>query len=307
MWYHAAATYDGTTVAALCERRRSTSKAPPSVRTPRSDSIQHAAIGSALNSTGVANGFFAGVIDEARIWNVARSGADIAATMGSAVASAPNLVGRWGLNEGAGDVATDDAGVANDGTLNGSPAWVDGTPFAPTPLAGNHGVTFNGSSDYVTFGQAPGLGTATFTIETWFKRTGAGVGTSTGAFTGTQAIPLVTKGRGEADGSNLDSNYFLGIHSTTGTLIADFESMASGANAPIEGTTPIAISATEWHHAAATYDGTTFNLYLDGELEATSGARRQPRTALRQHPARWPGHGNDLHWRPGRLLCRRAR
>ena len=56
---------------------------------------------------------------------------------------------------------------------------------------------------------------------------------------------------------------------TTGTLIADFESMASGANAPIEGTTPIAINATVWHHAAATYDGTTFNLYLDGELEAT--------------------------------------
>jgi len=46
--------------------------------TPRSDSIQHAAIGTALNSTGSVTsgqtaGFFDGVIDEARVWNYART------------------------------------------------------------------------------------------------------------------------------------------------------------------------------------------------------------------------------------------
>src|SRR6266508_5301510 len=71
-------------------------------------------------------------------------------------------------------------------------------------------LQFNGSSQYVTFGAAPGLGAATFTLETWFQRTGAGVGTSTGSG-GITAIPLVTKGRAEAEGSNVDMNYFLGI------------------------------------------------------------------------------------------------
>ena len=41
--------------------------------TPRFDSIQHFGLGTAMNSTGVAAGFFDGVIDEARVWNHARS------------------------------------------------------------------------------------------------------------------------------------------------------------------------------------------------------------------------------------------
>lgn len=79
-------------------------------------------------------------------------------------------------------------------------------------------LQFNGSSQYVTFGAAPGLGAATFTLETWFKRTGAGVGTSTGSGGIASAIPLVTKGRAEAEGSNVDMNYFLGIDTATMTF-----------------------------------------------------------------------------------------
>src|SRR5438067_2886055 len=40
---------------------------------PRFDSIQQAALGSAIDSTGAAAGFFNGVLDEVRIWNYARS------------------------------------------------------------------------------------------------------------------------------------------------------------------------------------------------------------------------------------------
>ena len=36
-------------------------------------------------------------------------------------------------------------------------------------------------------------------------------------------MPLVTKGTGEAEGSNVDINYFLGIDSKTRVLVADFE------------------------------------------------------------------------------------
>src|SRR5215218_2370483 len=70
------------------------------------------------------------------------------------------------------------------------------------------GLQFNGTNQYVTFGAAPGLGASTFTLELWFKRTGTGVGIGTGTGGLASAIPLLTKGRGEADASNLDMNYF---------------------------------------------------------------------------------------------------
>src|SRR6266496_4708253 len=135
-------------------------------------------------------------------------------------------------------------------------------------------LQFNGSNQYVTFGAAPGLGAATFTLETWFKRSGAGIGTSTGSGGIASGIPLVTKGRAEAEGSNVDMNYFMGIDATTGKLVADFEEGPSaggtlGLNHPVSGTTVIPVNINLWHHVAATYDGQTWKLYLDGALDGT--------------------------------------
>src|SRR5687768_15871461 len=128
-------------------------------------------------------------------------------------------------------------------------------------------LQFNGSTQYVTFGASqglatPGLGVQTFTIETWFKRTGAGVNDSTGTGGLTAAVPLVTKGRGEGDNSDVDMNYFFGIDNT-GVLAADFEECAraqigcpattsnatvGGQNDPVIGSTLIVSEV--WYHAA---------------------------------------------------------
>ena len=51
----------------------------------------------------------------------------------------------------------------------------------------------------MTFGAAAGLGATSFTLETWFRRTGAGVGITTGTGGIASAIPLVTKGGAEAE------------------------------------------------------------------------------------------------------------
>ncbi|MEO6741614.1 MAG: hypothetical protein ABIP20_15325, partial [Chthoniobacteraceae bacterium] len=100
--------------------------------------------------------------------------------------------------------------------------------FAGELRAAGTALSFDGVNDYVTFGPAPSLGSATFTIETWFKRTGTGVGTSTGSG-GVTAVPLVTKGRAEVDDTNQDMNYFLGIRPTDNVLVADFEEGAGAA------------------------------------------------------------------------------
>src|SRR6266542_3458792 len=148
-------------------------------------------------------------------------------------------------------------------------------------------LQFNGSNQYVTFGAAPGLGAATFTLETWFKRTGAGVGTSTGSGGIASAGPLVPKGRAAAEGSNVDMNYFLGIDATSAKLVADFEEGLGGGtlglNHPVSANT--VITNNVWHHAAATYDGQTWKLSLDGALDGTLtlAAQLPPRSDSTQH------------------------
>lgn len=146
-------------------------------------------------------------------------------------------------------------------------------------------LDFDGVDDRVSFGPAPGLGLSTFTLEVWFKRQGTGVSTTTGSG-GATAVPLLTKGKSENDGSTVDMNYFLGIDASSGVLVADFEeavagSGSSGLNHPIFGSTVIPADDT-WHHAAVTYDG-TWRLYLDGVPDGVLVVNEPPRADSIQH------------------------
>ena len=157
---------------------------------------------------------------------------------------------------------------------------------ATTPAESDHAIDFGGTNAYVTFGDPSQLDLANFTVETWFRRDGTGVTANTGNG-GALAIPLVTKGVGEAEASNVDMNYFLGIRDSDNVIVADFEEGAAGAspglNHPVAGTTPITNGV--WHHVAATYDGTTWFLYLDGVQEATLVVGQPVQSASIQHAA----------------------
>ena len=136
MWHHVAATYDGTTWRLYLDGVLETQLLVGAF-TPQFNSIQHAAIGSALNSTGgigsQTQGFFGGDVDEVRIWNVARSAAQILTGKDQEIASATGLLGRWGFNDSCGGVL-DSSGNGNNGTLSGANCtFVAGAPFASTP------------------------------------------------------------------------------------------------------------------------------------------------------------------------------
>lgn len=146
------------------------------------------------------------------------------------------------------------------------------------PAAGSGGLYFDGATDHVALGDPAELKLSTFTLETWFRRETPGTAASTGGVT---AIPLIAKGRNQADNSTLDTNWFLGIRESDGVLCADFEG-AAGVNVPVTGSTPVPYG--QWQHAAATFDGTAWHLYLNGNLERVINANGlTPRADSIQH------------------------
>jgi len=100
-------------------------------RIAQAASIQPVSIGSALNSTNVAAGFFQGRIDEVRIWNVARTQASIQATINMQLSSPQTgMVARWGLNESCGTSVKDSSVSAINGTITGTNwYWTTGASF----------------------------------------------------------------------------------------------------------------------------------------------------------------------------------
>jgi hypothetical protein len=137
-WYHVAATYDVTAgqwklyVNGVAETLTVPAGSPATFAgvSPRGDSIQHFAIGTAMNSTGVAAGSFQGVIDEVRVWNVVHSAPEILASKDSQISSAtPGLIGRYGFDEGSGSSLAAVPGSAPAGTLVSTPLWSAGSTF----------------------------------------------------------------------------------------------------------------------------------------------------------------------------------
>ena len=224
-WYHAAATLDGTTFSLYLNGNLEASVATSA--TPRWDTLQHAALATGLTSTGSAGGYFAGKLDEARIWNIARTQGEIQGSMNSEILiPTAGLVGRWGLNDGSGTTASNlnRLGVTSF-TLE---AWVNRAAGGVTMTTGAAG--FDGGS-----------------------------GRPNGAY------PVLAKGMGEGETPrNINTNYFFGI-TVDGYVGADFEDTAGGVNHPAWGSTSIPLN--EWHHIAATYTGNCWSLYVDGNVD----------------------------------------
>ena len=69
-----------------------------------------------------------GYMDEVRLWNVARTQAEIQAMMNYTIPGAyPGLIGNWTMDENTGITANDLSGLNKDGTITGA-AWSAGKP-----------------------------------------------------------------------------------------------------------------------------------------------------------------------------------
>jgi len=134
-WAHFAMTWDGTTVRAFVNGVQRASKAAPTTSAQKGLMTGM----TALTIGGYPPAYFNGYIDEFRIWNVARSAADILSTMNHTLAGdEPGLTGYWKFDEGSGNSAADSVKstghTAHPGTLmannaGNTPTWVTGAPL----------------------------------------------------------------------------------------------------------------------------------------------------------------------------------
>ncbi|MEO8088246.1 MAG: LamG-like jellyroll fold domain-containing protein, partial [Bacteroidota bacterium] len=128
-WHHVGVTYNASVLRIFLDGNVEASLTVN--RIAQSASIQPVSIGSALNSTNVASGFFQGRIDEVRIWNVARTQAAIQATINTQLSTTQSgMVARWGLNEACGILVNDSSVSAANGTVTSNNwYWTTGAPF----------------------------------------------------------------------------------------------------------------------------------------------------------------------------------
>ena len=225
-WLHVAGAWDGQTLRLYYNGVLEGESSRQGVL--NADSI-HAWIGSG-QETNPNWGPMAGKIAEVRLWNRPRSQSEIQETMNGPLKGAEEgLEGYWPLREGIGDQTYDMAGN-NHGTLNNC-RWVLPSQFEP------EGLHFDGIDDYVDLGADVPI-SGPFTIEAWVK--------------GSEGTIF------QRDRNNLRS----------GHVELDFNNyfQVFGADGNSSYLSYSGIPANQWAHIAATSDGSSMRVFVNGEL-----------------------------------------
>ncbi|MEX2213794.1 MAG: SUMF1/EgtB/PvdO family nonheme iron enzyme [Phycisphaeraceae bacterium] len=170
------------------------------------------------------------------------------ATFGNASAESlkRGLVGHWTFEEGEGDTARDSSGLKNEGRLTfpgSATIWSRETP--PMLSTSRFSLQFSGNKGFVNLdGDRPSLSiTEALTLSAWMK------------------TDLLQDGARIVDKNSTSYSMAIELNGEVklNLTVATCSSKRS-------------VSDNKWHHVAATYDGRTMRVYVDGTIDNTSEA-----------------------------------
>jgi CSLREA domain-containing protein len=252
-FYHLAATKSGSTVKFYVNGIEVFSGSQPCAANPIATNTGSTKIGAADGTSPAdPDRELDGNVDELEIHNAALSGADILAIYNASFAGKcrtctppPTEMVSWWDGSGSAPTANDIAD-GNNGTLQG------GAAFAPGKVGQGFSFTSPGDDILVPHNANQNTG-AEITVDAWIKP--ANIVTGNASIINKRTVA-------NAEG------YTLELTNTGNGL--DFETTTSGG--VFSATSAAVLTANVWQHVAATYDGTTIKIYLNGVEVATAPA-----------------------------------
>ncbi len=264
-WTHIALTKSGSTVTVYLDGNSLyTGGSNPASLTTNAMVLQ-------LGSRALGTSRFQGFIDEVRIWNTARTAAEIKTYMfnKNMALNASGLVAYYRFNEGSGTVAgntcTNTSGI--DGALINSPNWWG----SPIRFAGN-ALSFDGTDDIVSTNLDLNNFSA-FTLEGWIYPRAA-------------ADRIAFFGQNDA----------IEFGFASATSISGWSAGGSSTAWTFDNST---FPLNTWHYVAFVGNGSSVSLYVDGQLKSSTPASTGNYGSSGDHfnmgAAVWDNIGNNFN------------
>jgi hypothetical protein len=254
-WYHILATFDGTEnriyinggLAAMSFNSLATAT-----------NTQPVTIGQVSQDYLCGSAFpYNGLIDDVRIYNRALTNSDVRQLYGTTVPNPAQLVGHWTMDQaswnGTSGEVIDSSGHGHNGTAAGGADTTAGY----ISRAGN----FTSSSQYITIPDSADLRVTLFTLSAWIKP--SALPSNSGDVISKRSYCAVTR---------TDWPWALGINADGSVYL----SRSPGDSFSSDGAVSSAslIQAGIWYHIAATYDGATNRVYVNGTQVASSSSTK---------------------------------